>query len=457
MPKPAVYVGTFIYTPHLGALKVLEHKAIGVDKDGVIRFIVDCHGSTEDDEIAIVEKIFEQKDWQLTEFCGWALVRGRSEKGVQRYWFPGFVARKVYSRAVSRTLSHGTTTAAYFATIHVESTNILAEICLQKGQRAFIGRCSMDSDINPSYYRDEGVEASIADTKATVSYINSIDPNHNLITPIITPRFAASCTPNLLSSLAHLAKEAHLPIQTHISENTSEIALVQQLFPDQHSYSHVYDYYGLLTSGTVLAHGIYLSASERSLIKERGAKISHCPVSNTSLSSGLCPVRELLDHGIEVGLGTDVSGGYSSSILVAAREAGMVSRVLAALYPEDAAENDRDVITKDERVSEGDRRKLTPEECLYLATRGGAKCLGLEKKVGAFEVGMEWDAQLVEIEDVGIDGADVELKGKGEDRGLAELWGNALWNDRIAKWVFCGDDRNTTKVYVKGRLVHERL
>lgn len=321
----------------------------------------------------------------------------------------------------------------------------------------------MDTDLNPDYLRDESPEQAVKDTKATITHIDSIDPNHALITPIITPRFVPSCSSPLLSGLGALAKESNLPIQTHLSENTSEIALVRSLFPTHDSYSHVYDTHGLLTPKTVLAHCVHLSPEERMLLKERRSKVSHCPVSNTSISSGLCPVRQLLDDGIEVGLGTDVSGGYSTSILVAAREAAMVSRTLAALTEEEPdLENEKlpeavDEVSAKHSTSAKDRKKLSVEECLYLATKGGAKCLGLEAKVGAFEVGMEWDAQFVELDDAADE---VEAEGEGPggrgDTGPVELWGKETWSEKVAKWLFCGDDRNTKKVFVRGRLVHER-
>lgn len=321
----------------------------------------------------------------------------------------------------------------------------------------------MDTDLNPDYLRDESPEQAVKDTKATITHIDSIDPNHALITPIITPRFVPSCSSPLLSGLGALAKESNLPIQTHLSENTSEIALVRSLFRTHDSYSHVYDTHGLLTPKTVLAHCVHLSPEERMLLKERRSKVSHCPVSNTSISSGLCPVRQLLDDGIEVGLGTDVSGGYSTSILVAAREAAMVSRTLAALKVEEPDLENRklpeavDEVSAKHSTSAKDRKKLSVEECLYLATKGGAKCLGLEAKVGAFEVGMEWDAQFVELDDAADE---VEAEGEGSrgrgDTGPVELWGKETWSEKVAKWLFCGDDRNTKKVFVRGRLVHER-
>ena len=313
--------------------------------------------------------------------------------------------------------------------------------------------------INEDYYRDASADSAIADTIATVDFCEGLgrrpDPaksgakldedkkNEGLVKAIVTPRFAPSCTPECLAGLGALARKRDLPIQTHISENTNECKLVGELFPDRKSYADVYDHFGLLTDRTVLAHAIHLSDDEKLLIKERGAGVSHCPVSNSSISSGLCPVRSLLDAGIEVGLGTDVSGGYSSSILTAAREAGMVSRILAGLE------------AQQEKEGGGERTKLMPEECLYLATRGGARCLGLDEKVGRFEVGMEWDAQLVEVEMV-KETEEEKTELVEDDPGLVQLWGREGWGDRIAKWVFCGDDRNTKMVWVKGRLVHER-
>ena len=324
----------------------------------------------------------------------------------------------------------------------------------------------MDTELNPDYLRDESPEKAVEDSKETIAHIDSIDPTHALISPIITPRFVPSCSSQLLSGLGTLARESNLPIQTHLSENTSEIALVRKLYPTHDSYSHVYDTHGLLTSKIVLAHCVHLSPEERTLIKERQSKVSHCPVSNTSISSGLCPVREMLDAGIDVGLGTDVSGGYSTSILVAAREAAMVSRTLAALTPEELDASEDDDKNKqplnhepagplNHSTSAKDRKKLSVEECLYLATKGGAKCLGLETKIGGFEVGMLWDAQYVALDDA------EESDGDGEDaasehRGPVELWGQEDWGNKVAKWLFCGDDRNTKMVFVGGRLVHQR-
>lgn len=523
-----VYVGTFIHASSRTKLCVKEHTIIGVDEQGKIVAIASFetgisgkdNGELGDDWIDHTVQI--QWGWgqrredseQERDSTGWTLVRAEKDE----WWFPGFVdthihasqypnagifgettlldwlekytfpveaslanvrkANLVYTQCVAATLRQGTTTAAYYATISVPSTNLLADVCMRAGQRAFIGRCNMDRPkLNPDYYRDYSSASAIEDTRATIDHIAHMDPKHDLVTPIITPRFAPSCTPTLLSELGKLSHETSLPIQTHISENPDEVTLVASLYPNQGSYAEVYDVHGLLTSHTVLAHAVHLTADERSLISKRGSKVSHCPVSNSCLSSGLCPVRELLNNGIEVGLGTDVSGGWSPSVLVAAREAATVSRILASV------ERDRPLYGG--KSSPSSTVKLTVEECLYLATVGGASCLGLSAKIGRFKIGSEWDAQLVSL------GPSLELEhlennktrkhdeehpqilfntatAEAENQPSlpmahaamsdqpVQLWGKESWSDKMAKWVFTGDERNTLAVWVKGRTVHRR-
>ncbi|GJD00731.1 guanine deaminase [Colletotrichum higginsianum] len=342
-------------------------------------------------------------------------------------------ARRVYTACVRRTLAHGTTTSAYFATIDVDATNLLADICLALGQRAFVGRVCMDRDgLCPDYYRDESPADSLRKTRQTVDHIRSIDPASDIVTPILTPRFAPACSREAMKGLADMQEELGLLAQTHVSENEGEIELVQQLYPESESYTDVYDAQGLLSERMILAHAIHLSEKEARTIADRGAKVSHCPCSNSSITSGAAQVRWLWDMGIDVGLGTDMSGGYSPSILDAARQAALVSRHVAMGL----------------RGHERERAKLTVEEVLYLATRGGARVVGLRDRVGGFEVGMQWDAQLVGLPLVDEDG------GQGDGGGNVDVFGWESWEDRVAKWLYNGDDRNTKMVWVKGRLVH---
>ncbi|KAJ5239282.1 hypothetical protein N7468_003901 [Penicillium chermesinum] len=369
-----------------------------------------------------------------------------------------------YDEVIARTLSHGTTTASYFATIHVAATNALAALCQRHGQRAFIGRVCMDNkDQCPSYYVDESAEEGFNATKSTIDYIHSIDPNGTLIKPIITPRFAPSCSNESLDGLGQLAASYDPPlhIQTHIAETTSEVELVQQLFPESSSYADVYDKAHLLTNRTILAHGIHLTKEEWALIVKRGSAVAHCPASNSALGSGLAPVRAMLEAGVTVGLGTDVAGGYSTSILEVARQASLVSRLLSysaeylALIGNTTAEG-----------TDG-HEKLSPDDVLYLATRGGAQVVHMADDIGGFDTGMIWDAQLIELGAVQnktisplpakpLKSLVSRAAAESATVGNIDLFGNETWQEQIQKWMWSGDDRNVKNVWVQGKLVHTR-
>lgn len=456
--QKGLFLGTFIHSKTLDKLEFLHNTAVLVNEKGVIVAIEPDVKDLAEAERSVLSKI------------GWS----REEVSVHiakpgQFYFPGFIdthihasqypnagifgkttlldwlnqytfpmeaslqdvakARSVYRRCIKRTLSHGTTTASYYATISVPSTNLLADLCLSIGQRAFIGRCCMDS-MAPAFYRDESAASALSDTRATISHIASIDPSHSLVTPIITPRFAPSCSSELMHGLGALQKETNLPVQTHLSENQNEVQLVAEMFPGHASYTHVYDDHGLLGPKTILAHAVHLSEQEVDLIKKREGKISHCPASNSAITSGTAKVRMLLNKGIEIGLGTDMSGGYSPSILEGVRQALLVSRHVAM-------EGDDDT-------------KLSIEEVLYLATKGGAKVVGLEEKIGSFAVGMEWDTQLIGLGSVEDEVDDEEIG----DIGPVDIFGWESWDEKIAKWVFNGNDKNVKQVWVKGRLVH---
>jgi len=157
---------------------------------------------------------------------------------------------------------------------------------------------------SPSYYKEDSPEVSLQDTQSLIAHIRSLDagsPGIPLVQPIITPRFAISCSNPLLSRLGDLASsDPSLHIQTHISENKSEIACTKSLFLECSTYAAVYDTFKLLRRNTILAHAVHLEDEEVALIKERQAGISHCPTSNFHLNSGVAPVGKYLDRGIKV-------------------------------------------------------------------------------------------------------------------------------------------------------------
>ncbi|KAM9508878.1 guanine deaminase isoform 4-T4 [Guaruba guarouba] len=252
-------------------------------------------------------------------------------------------AEEVYTRVVRRTLKNGTTTACYFATIHTDTSLLLAEIIDKFGQRAFVGKVCMDMNDSVPQYK-ETTEDSVQETE----------------------RF------------------------------------VQEL----------------LEKKTVMAHACYLSEEELKLFSLRGAAISHCPNSNFSLRSGVLNVQKVLKNNVKLGLGTDIAGGYSASMLDAIRKAMMASNGL--------------------QVNKVNETGLTLEEAFQLATLGGSQALGLDDVIGNFEVGKEFDALLINT--------------KASDSPF-DLFSADNFEDTLQKFLYLGDDRNISEVYVAGKQV----
>jgi len=207
--------------------------------------------------------------------------------------------QKTYHSVVRRVLDFGTTTCCYYSTLHLKATMTLADIAHACGQRAFIGKCNMDTKSPDDYdYIEASADDSIRDTHALIRHIRSLDQHSHsghhhdhLVQPILTPRFALSCSRDLLTRLGSLAaSEPTLRIQTHISENETEVVETLKRFTEAKSYADLYDIYDLLRENTILAHAVHLTKDEVGLIKKKGVGISHCPTSNFNLNSGIAPI-----------------------------------------------------------------------------------------------------------------------------------------------------------------------
>ncbi|KAG0325610.1 hypothetical protein BG000_001735 [Podila horticola] len=331
-------------------------------------------------------------------------------------------ARQVYTKSVARSLRNGTTSACWFATIHLEATKELVNIIREQGQRAYVGKVNMNQ--NSPAILIETTESSVADTRAFIEYVQTTNNNIRgtsanratkpLVTPIITPRFAISCTSDLLTQLGDLAAEYNLPIQSHLCETLHEIAFTRSLFPESTDYTSVYADHGLLNSRSIMAHCVHMTDQELAIMKGRDAGISHCANSNFTIRSGMAHVRRMLDMDIKVALGTDVAGGYSPSILEALRSARTCSVAVDA------------------------ETTLRVPELFYLATMGGARVMGLEATVGNFVVGKEFDAVLVNT---------------AVENSPLDAFEHDSIESMFEKYLFMGDDRNNEKMYVQGKEV----
>ncbi|KAF4925824.1 Guanine deaminase [Colletotrichum viniferum] len=336
-------------------------------------------------------------------------------------------ARKVYESCVDGFLKQGITTASYYGSKHAEATQILADICLSKGQRAFVGKCNMDRNA-PSYLHDTSAESSLQETVECVKHIRDIDPTGRLVRPVLTPRFAISCTPELLAGLGKMAEEdTELAIQTHFNEAEQEIKATRELFPEFSSEADLYHHFGLLNQRSILAHCTFMTDYEMQKIKDYECGVAHCPISNMTVGGGFmaASIRQFLTRGIKVGLGTDSGGGFSSSMLDSIRQAVIAS-------------NAREV------MSDGNDKALSLDEVFYLSTLGGARVCCLEDKIGSFAVGKEFDALWINcpLESFGV------MTVREESDTLRTVF---------EKFLMTGDDRNIARVYVRGRLIKDAL
>ncbi|XP_078047966.1 guanine deaminase-like isoform X3 [Augochlora pura] len=421
-----IFVGPFAHTNESGELITVDHGAIYV-KNGKICDIVTNPKSIDTGNENVI--VLSKSQFLVPGFvdCHTHAVQlpnlgiGYDKQlldWLDTYTFPlerkykdEKFADKVFDAVVKYTVSQGTTTACYFASLYARASLILGEKVAAIGQRALIGKITMNVERDDGYY--ETAKESIANLNKFIDDINEL--NSPLVKPIVTPRFALSCDMTLLKELGKLAKEKNLHIQSHISENIEEIIAVINMFPECSSYAEVYDEAGLLTDKTVMAHGVHLTDNEIALLKQRGTAVIHCASSNTCLKSGLCDVQRLKKNGIKIGLGTDVAGGQSCSMLDAMRSSLQVSTHLSLLTTDYKALNFKDVF--------------------HLATLGGATALAMDNDIGNFVIGKEFDALVIDI--------------NNKDTCLNDLREYTL-EEKLEKLIYSGDDRNIAGVYVSG-------
>jgi len=257
-------------------------------------------------------------------------------------------------------LKNGTTTAAIFPSVHPVSAEAVFEIASDLKMCIIAGKTMMDR--NAPDYLLESPQNAYDNSKALIEKWHQKGRLHYAV----TPRFALTSSPEAFPMASSLLKEFdHLYLQTHISENETEIAVVKGISPVNHNYLNVYDSFGLLTDRTLLGHGIYLSEEELERIAEVGSTIVHCPSSNLFLGSGLFDFEKVIINKINLAVGSDVGAGTSFSMLSNLREAYKI----AALR----------------------KRKLHPFQAFYFATLGGAKALKLDNEIGNFEPGKAAD------------------------------------------------------------------
>ena len=346
-----------------------------------------------------------------------------------KYADPAF-AKAVYQDLVAQLLARGTTTVLYFATIHLEASLQLAKTCATLGQRGLVGKVVMDDpQANPAFYRDASTEEALADTERFIQEVQAIAKTAPQgVYPVVTPRFVPSCTDKGLAGLGALAEKYDVHVQTHCSEGQWEHDFVQERFGK--TDTEVLQDFGLLREKAVMAHGNFISPADGARFVESGAAVAHCPISNAYFANGVIPIKRLKEQGVTIGLGTDISGGFSPSLYDNIKQAVMSSRMLEDGVDVTLPQNTRGVA--DSRISVID--------AFSLATKGGGEALKLP--VGVIKEGYAFDVQVIDT--------------RQKENPLPDFGVFTSPEARLQKILYLATMQNIRQVWVQGKKVHEK-
>jgi guanine deaminase len=322
-------------------------------------------------------------------------------------------AREVAKVYLAENLRHGITTAAVFGTVHPASVDVFFEEAFALQLRMIAGKVLMDRNAPDDLV--DTAQQGYDDSKALLDRWHG----KGRLAYAITPRFAVTSSPAQLEAagaLKRLHPEAY--VQSHLSENEAEVAWVKKLFPERRSYVDVYAHFGLTGHRTIFGHGIYLDDADFRFLHETKSALAHCPTSNNFLGSGHFNLKAAIqaERPVRVALATDLGGGTNFSML----------RTMQAAY----------------EVAQMSGYALPPSCALYMATRGAARALDLDDRIGSIAPGREADVTVLDLHSTPL----IEFRMR-HARDFDEM---------LAVQMALGDDRAIRATYIAGCLAYSR-
>jgi 5-methylthioadenosine/S-adenosylhomocysteine deaminase len=309
--------------------------------------------------------------------------------------------------AAAELLLTGTTTALTMETVH--DTDVVFDALEHIGLRAVVGKCMMDAPGEAPPRLQENTRASIDESVALHARWNG--RANGRLHAAFAPRFAVSCSRELLEAVAALSREQQVVVHTHASENRDEIEVVRRLSGGMRNVDYLAEV-GLATPHLCAAHCVWVDDEEQALIADRGVKVLHCPGSNLKLGSGIAPVVEMRARGISVSLGAD--GAACNNRLDMFDEMRLAATLQAM------------------RKGPG---SLTARDAVWMATREGARALGLEREIGSIEAGKRADLIIIHRRDPGLSPdadpwSSIVYAARGTDVLLTMVDGEVLGRER---------------------------
>ena len=336
---------------------------------------------------------------------------------LDNYAFPAELKFKVLAHAqqqaeqfMRRLLEYGTTTALTFTTVHPHSTDALFQAAQRINARMIAGKVLMNRNAPDGLLdKDDGYRAN----RELLERWHGQDR----LLYAVTPRFAITSTDDQLAAAGRLVSEfPDVYVHSHIAEHPDEITATLELFPQASDYTDVYDRYGLLTDHAVYAHGIHLSERELTRMHDCGTSIAFCPSSNLFLGSGLLNLPRLSSFDVDYGIGSDVGGGTSFSLLATAADGYKVAQLGGYSWH--------------------------PLQAMHTMTRGGARALDLGHRIGSIEAGFEADLVVL----------------RPQPGSMLEQRINTCRNldEALFAYLFLGTDHAVAETYIAGVRQHQR-
>ena len=315
-------------------------------------------------------------------------------------------AKSVYARLIRDFLLHGSFHLSLFTTIHYEACDLLFRMLEKSGLYAYTGLVNMDMN-SPDYYVDE-TEVSL---KKTEKFIRD-HMGYERVKPILTPRFAPTCSRKLMEGLGELAKIYDVGVQTHLVESKAEAAWARELYPEFRSDGEIYEKCGLLQGKgpKIFAHVIFPTETEERILKEYDGISVHCPDATSNITAGIMPAASMHKKGLKIALGSDVGGGHFLGIYRQIARATQISKMK-------------------EFYEEGYER-IRLANAFYMATVCGASVFD---RAGKLEKGYRFNALVVE-------------------NMLDREYATSL-EDALERFCYIGDERNIVERYIDGRMI----
>lgn len=417
-----IYKGNIIFSARLGTLDILKQGFLVVDEKGTV--------------VGTYEKLpREYAKEPLTDYGNQLIIPAFTDLHLHPNQYPNMglgydmelmpwiesyatpsgeyfkdpkQAKKIWNSFLKDIWKFGLMRTVLFGPLDVASTDLLFEMYIQTGMSCYLGKNHTD------YKKDKHDTETTDQSMAAARYlIDKWEGKSDLVHYMLTPSFAPGCTEELMKWVGEVARAEHIPVQSHLDENRTEVQMVKNRFHTP-NYAQVYMDCNMFGGDipTVMAHCIHTTEDEIQLLRSQNIYVAHCVHSNLDLASGIMPLRRYLEEGIHVGLGSDISGGHTLNMMDTMRMTIEASKVYF--------------------VTEG-KQPVTTAEAFYLATKGGGSFFG---KVGSFEPGYAFDALVI------------------DDDAMKDYRGCSL-EERLERFIYNGDERQIKERYCNGKLIPE--